>query len=195
MRAYLRLDPNLADKKAPYPDGAFRAFVEVLCFAEQQPARGYFRNDRLLRVLLEKRAKWVPFLIANGDLRVETDGRLYVETWLEWQEGDVTVPERMARLRARKASHVTEAVTLAVTLADTPPGVTDPSSGKRLAVSGKRLAEVAHRNNGSPTFMGYRPKASLEDVQRQHDAGFQLCVDCGVRRGAHKADHAFAAAT
>ncbi len=189
MRAYLRLDPRLADKKAAYPDGAHRAFVDSLCFAEQQPERGYFRNIKLLRVLLEKRARWISYLIDHGDLIPQADGRLYVEGWTEWQEGDVTVPERMVRLRNRKRAPDTPPTVMN----DTAAGVTDPSAvgGKRLAVGGSGGGSPSH---GSPTFMRYRPKASIEDVQRQHDAGFQLCVDCGVRRGAHKADHAFASA-
>src|SRR5688500_10843993 len=100
MRAYLRLDPHLADHKAAYPDGAFRAFIECLIFAEPQPKRGRFRNERLLRVLLEKRGRWVPYLISHGDLMHSGTGdELYVDGWDEWQEGDVTVPERMKRLR------------------------------------------------------------------------------------------------
>ncbi len=60
----------------------------------------------------------------------------------------------------------------------------------------KKVAANASPTNGANgNFMGFRPKASIEDVERQHDAGFQLCVDCGVRRGAHKADHAFASAS
>ena len=35
-RAYLRLDPGFAERKAHYSDGAFRALVEVLCLADEQ---------------------------------------------------------------------------------------------------------------------------------------------------------------
>jgi len=102
MRAYLRLDPNLADMKAAYPDGAFRAFVEVLCFAEQQPTRGVFRNRKLLAVLLDKRARWISFLLDREDLTEMVTGQIVVEGWQEWQEGDLKVHERMAKVRARK---------------------------------------------------------------------------------------------
>jgi hypothetical protein len=133
MRAYLRLDPNLPDRKGGYPDGAYRAYIDTLCFAEQQPQRGRFRSRRLLSVLLEKRAKWIPYLISHGDL-TETD--------------------RMRRLRARRRD-VTPTDTPDVTL----PTVYTPSSGKRLAVGGKQEAEAGGRNNGAPTtFMGFRPK-------------------------------------
>lgn len=101
-RAYLRLDPHFADRKAAYPDGAFRAFVDVLCFAEQQADRGRFRNEKLLRVLMERRARWLPFLIEHGDLTVEPDGRLYVDGWDEWQEGDFKVADRMAQVYGRR---------------------------------------------------------------------------------------------
>jgi hypothetical protein len=118
------------------------AFVACLCHADQQSERGRFRNERLLKVLLEKRARWVPFLIAHGDLVVLPDGRLYVDGWDEWQEGDLTVPERMVRLRARK--NVTNGVTPVVT-ADVTGGVTVPSS-----VSGSDVA-VNKSGGGAPS--------------------------------------------
>jgi 5-methylcytosine-specific restriction endonuclease McrA len=102
MRAYLRLDPHLADKKAEYPDGAHRAFVDTLCFAEHQPMRGRFRNQKLLAVLLEKRARWIPYLIEHGDLVPMPDGKLYVDGWDEWQEGDWKVHERVSMIRHRR---------------------------------------------------------------------------------------------
>ena len=156
MRAYLRLDPNLPDRKSDYPDGAYRAYIDTLCFAEQQPQRGRFRSRRLLAVLLDKRSRWIPYLLSHGDLTETDTGKLYVDGWDEWQEGDVTVSERMRRLRLRSRRRD-------VTPTDTPevtePTVTVPSSGKRIAVSGKQEAEAARRNNGSPqTFMGYRPR-------------------------------------
>ena len=129
MRAYLRLDPQLADKKAAYPDGAHRAFTDLLCFAEQQPHRGRFRNRKLLAVLLERRAKWIDYLIEHGDLVLMDDGRLYVDGWDEWQEGDWKVAERVARIRNRKT--VTSTVTGTVT-----PTVSTPLGG-----GGKRLAD------------------------------------------------------
>ena len=102
MRAYLRLDPQLADKKADYPDGAFRAFVEVLCWSEQQHPRGVFRSRKLLAVLLEKRARWITYLIDHGDLIAMPTGQLVVEGWTEWQEGDLKVHDRMRAVRERR---------------------------------------------------------------------------------------------
>lgn len=146
MRAYLRLDPHLPEHKAGYSDGAFRAFVEILCLGEQQPTRGAFKSERLLRVLLERRARWIRFLIAGGDLIVAADGQLYIDGWREWQEGDVTVPERMRRLRSRK--NVT-GVTPAPVTNGAPVDVT-----LRLAeaVGGKQSGERADRNgaDGNP---------------------------------------------
>ena len=191
MRAYLRLDPNLPDEKAEYPDGAYRAFVDTLCFAEHQPQRGRFRNAKLLAVLLEKRSRWIPYLIEHGDLITTESGALYVDGWDEWQEGDVTVSERMKRLRSRR-----KGVTPSDTPTVTPPTVTVPS--ERLAVGGKRLA---NSGGGAPSngdaepisFMGFRPKprASLEAVKAQDDAEWEKCAKCGTRRGAHRAEHDF----
>lgn len=120
-RAYLRLDPHLVDRKASYPDGALLAFVACLCHADQQPERGRFRNERLLKVLLERRARWIPYLLEHKDLVPLPDGRLYVDGWDEWQEGDVTVADRVARLRARRAANATPDVTPDVTVPVTKP--------------------------------------------------------------------------
>ena len=173
MRAYLRLDPNLADNKADYPDGAHRAYVDTLCFAEQQHPRGRFRNRKLLAVLLEKRARWISYLIQHGDLIEYGDGKLYVDGWDEWQEGDVTVSERMKRLRSRAKG---------VTPTDTPrvtePTVTVPSSGggggRAEAVSrggggAPSRAPNEAKPNGTGTFMGFRPKAGLHDGRHGKD--------------------------
>jgi hypothetical protein len=101
-RAYLRLDPRFDERKSHYPDGAYRALVACLCLAELQPDRGRFRSMAFLRALLERRGRWVPYLIEQGDLVTLPDGRLYIDGWDEWQEGDVTVKERMDRLRRRR---------------------------------------------------------------------------------------------
>lgn len=103
-RAYLRLDPAFYEKKLEqgYPLAAVGAYVGVLCLAELQPNRGRFRDIAVLRALLgPAAAKQVPFLMDRGDL-VDEGGRIYVDGWDEWQEGDVTVKERMQRVRNRK---------------------------------------------------------------------------------------------
>lgn len=159
MRAYLRLDPNFADRKSDYPDGAHRAYIDMLCFAEQQHPRGRFRSRKLLAVLLEKRARWIPFLIEHGDLIEFGDGKLYVEGWDQWQEGDVTVSERMKRLRSRRKGD-TPTDTPDVTVGT----VTVPSSGggggRHSAVGGGGAPSRANGEgpNGTGSFMGFRLK-------------------------------------
>lgn len=170
-RAYLRLDPLLQDHKGSYPDGALATFVLVLCLAEQQPKRGYFRNERILRALLDRRGRWIRFLVEHEDLVVQTDGSLYVDGWLEWQEGDVTVPERMRRLRARKRN--------GVTLPDTPPdtagGVYPPSSG-----GGGGGNSGGGAPSRAPTM---KPKPGL------HDGSHPDCAVCAPLRAPAASQH------
>ena len=131
MRHYIRIDPELGDRKAHYPDGALSAFILTLCFAEMQPRRGYFKQP-VLRALLERRARWITWLVDHGDL--EPRGNLlYVVGWDEWQEGDWKVKERVERIRLRRESVTPQTVTETVTST-----VNTPS--ERLAVGGKRLA-------------------------------------------------------
>ncbi len=154
MRAYLRLDPNFADRKVDYPDGAFRAYVEVLCFAEQQHPRGVFRSRKLLAVLLDKRARWITYLLEHGDLELMPTGQIVVDGWTEWQEGDWKVHERISRIRnkkphARTAATVTNDTVPTVT-GDTDATVYTPLSGGGKAVSGKQKAEAGDRNVAPP---------------------------------------------
>lgn len=204
MRAYLRLDPNLRKQKRSYPDGAFRAFVETLCAAEAQPFRGRFESRAILKALLGPRARWITYLIEHNDLAL-VDSEIEVVGWSDWQEGDITVPERMARLRAKKAAKVTgtdtATVTPPVTVPVTTPRIAEAVSGKPEAV-GEAEAEVAARNDVPPTMgfqppkRGARPMASLSSVLDQHNRDFDPCAVCGQRRGgaAHapgRADHPF----
>ena len=150
MRAYLRIDPNLADNKVGYPDGAFRAFIEVLCFAEQQHPRGVFRSRRLLAVLLDKRARWINYLLEQCDLVEMPTGQLVVEGWREWQEGDWKVHERVERIRNRQRrvrtpNTVTDDTDATVT-DDTPGTVYTPLSGGGRRSSGKQKAEAGGRS-------------------------------------------------
>jgi hypothetical protein len=94
-RAYLRIDPNL-DETHPDLDG----FIRLLCAAARQPERGRFK-DRALVDRAVGRAKATK-AIARGDVVTLPDGRLYVDGWDEWQEGDITVGERMRRMRAKR---------------------------------------------------------------------------------------------
>lgn len=104
-RAYIRVDPGLYERKVfedQYPLPALAALVGCFCMAELQPVRGRFRDQSVLRALLGSGARWVTFLIEHGDLIVQDNGALYVDGWDEWQEGDVTVKERMIRIRNRR---------------------------------------------------------------------------------------------
>lgn len=100
-RAYIRLDPGFADRKVDYPDGPHAALIDCFCFAETQMTRGRFRDIRILRALLGRRGRWVQYLVDHGDLSILPDGRVYVDGWDEWQEGDWKVNERVQLIRGR----------------------------------------------------------------------------------------------
>lgn len=103
-RAYIRLDPDFADRKDDYPDGAFAALVALFCAAATHSKRGTFKNRMLVRVILGRRSRWLAYLIEHGDVVELGDGSLYVDGWEEWQEGNWKVAERMARVRAKRKS-------------------------------------------------------------------------------------------
>lgn len=93
-KAYLRIDPNL-DSTHPSPAD----MIALMCAANRQPQRGRFKNadlaQRVLGRALYRRS------VERGDLIPNGVG-IYVDGWDEWQEGDFTVGDRMARLRRRK---------------------------------------------------------------------------------------------
>lgn len=118
-RAYLRVDPAMFERKViqqRYPPLTFAAFTAVLCLADQQPVRGRFRDERMMRALLGPLSRQAPALLERGDVVPAAShrecgncpvghgvpGQLYVDGWDEWQEGDWQVKERMARVRDKK---------------------------------------------------------------------------------------------
>jgi hypothetical protein len=106
MKAYLRIDPLIDERKSHYMPAQLGAFVKVLALSSRQGQRGRFRSIKALTGALPAAyGKHVAFLIEQGDLIEQPDGSLYFDGYDEWQEGDVTVGERMARLRNRKRNN------------------------------------------------------------------------------------------
>lgn len=102
MRAYLRIDPLIDERKSHYSPAQLGAYVKVLALASRQTHRGRFRSAKALEGALPAAyAKHVAFLIQEGDIVVLADCSLYLDGYDEWQEGDITVGERMKRLRSR----------------------------------------------------------------------------------------------
>ena len=163
-RAYVRVDPGFYERKAlaqGYPLGAVAALVGCFCLGESQPTRGSFRDRRVLGVLLGPGARWIPYLLEHGDL-VEREElpRLYIDGWHEWQEGDLTVPERMARMRAKKGKRVTPSVTPEVTAPVTPPVTASRLTGSVIAE-----AEAQDNSGGGAPYNGAAMR-SMSDDQR-----------------------------
>ena len=112
-RAYHRVDPLMDERKSHYSPAQFGAFLKVQLVAGRQKVRGRFRSIAHLRgAMPAPYLRYVDFLISEGDLDVCPDGSVYVDGWQEWQEGDLTVKDRMAALRNRRRNNgVTSGVT------------------------------------------------------------------------------------
>lgn len=93
-KAYLRIDPNL-DSTHPAPGD----MIALLCAANRQPQRGYFKSESVAQMALG-RALYRRSIV-RGDLRKNGSG-YHVDGWEDWQEGDLNVGERMRRLRERR---------------------------------------------------------------------------------------------
>jgi hypothetical protein len=108
-KAFGTCNEDGSPRRPAYGPDAIVAFYGMLELAEEQPKRGHFESERLLRVLLEgptgkgrRFARQVPFLIKQGDLVAAAGGGLDVEGWEILQEGDTTIADRVHRFRARK---------------------------------------------------------------------------------------------
>lgn len=108
-KAFGTCNDDGSPRRPAYPPDAIVAFFGMLELAEEQPRRGHFESERLLRVLLEgpngrgrRFARQVPFLITQGDLVPADLGGLDVEGWQILQEGDTTIADRVARFRNRQ---------------------------------------------------------------------------------------------
>lgn len=102
-RAYIKLDPQFPDRKDYYPDGPWRALVTLFCVAVHQPTPGTFKNERLVKVLLGRHARFLQFLIDERDVVAQKDGSFLVVGWREWQEGSYpSVGARMEAIEKRR---------------------------------------------------------------------------------------------
>jgi hypothetical protein len=192
-RAYLRMSPNL--DQHPDPLG----MVMLMCAAARQPERGRFKDRRVLeRVVGRKR---LTEMLARADV-VAVAGGYYVEGWDEWQEGDMTVSERMRRLRARRASRKRDPVTApaspARTDVTTDAVVDDPiDSLQGVDVDSESPpppAERGLRKNGtnprarktSPRQTGDNPRANGQSIRQEREAQKRGPVSVGdiLRRAA-----------
>jgi hypothetical protein len=97
------MDPNLVENMLEdgRSDAEIAAFVHLLGVAEAQSPRGRIKNRKVLAGFLGRHARHLDSLLRHGDLIELPDGRLYVEGWDEWQEGDWKVAERARRIRNR----------------------------------------------------------------------------------------------
>lgn len=112
-KAYLRLDPN-ADA---HPD--LDAMVRFMCWANRQPDRGRFKTLDVMRKLIGR--KRLQACIDRGDVEQIPDGRWLLVAWDDWQEGDLTVGERVARLRDRRRYKVTNGTVTSTVTKPLPP--------------------------------------------------------------------------
>jgi 5-methylcytosine-specific restriction endonuclease McrA len=97
------------ERKGHYSPAQLGAFLKIQLVAGRQTNRGTFRSVAALKAMLPTAyARHVDFLVDEGDLIVGTDGSVYVDGWKEWQEGDLTVRDRMRALRGRRSEDRSE---------------------------------------------------------------------------------------
>lgn len=129
-KAYLRISPDLDQHEDPM------VMVLLICAANRQPQRGRFKSSAVVeRIIGRKRfAKCV----ARGDL-VHEGTAWYLDGWDEWQEGDLTVGERMRRLREKRGVASNRNLTVSQGVSQPYPERIPPSeASRRLGVKASR---------------------------------------------------------
>jgi hypothetical protein len=169
-RAYLRLDPNI-DQTHPDLD----SFVRLMCAAARQPERGRFRDRAVLERAVGKSK--VTRAMARGDVVTLPDGRLYLEGWDEWQEGDHTVAERMKRMRDRRKRSKTVSRVTPVASPDRNDVTTDAVAKELVGIVGVGDSDdsppppAGRRANGTnPRAIGTNPRANGTSPRQEREA-------------------------
>lgn len=171
-RAYLRMSPNLDQHPNPL------AMVQAMCAASRQPERGRFREAVVLERTVGRKA--YRLMVERGDVVPADPGPgVYLDGWDEWQEGDLTVGERMRRHRAKKADKKQQRNAK----------VTPPASPRRIAVTTTALDNslvgtsqaigvddsppppVGRRKDGTnPRSVGTNPRANGTSPRQEREA-------------------------
>jgi hypothetical protein len=189
-KAFGTTNDDGSPRRPAYPADAIVAFYGMLELAEEQPRRGRFESERLLRVLLEgpsgagrRFARQVGFLIAQGDLVRQEDGSLVVEGWEILQEGDTTIADRVARFRSRKRSD---------------PTYHDPVSGAQRTALWRLRRRVFERDGWTCRYCGkaIEPKGwaiaehVIPDGLTSEENLVAACRSCNKRKGGRTPDEA-----
>ena len=90
LRDWVKVARELRKTRGHYPDGPIVALVFAFCKAAEQPEPGTFDSVLILRAILDstgqRRGRHVPFLIEQGDVVVEADGRATLPNWRTFQD-------------------------------------------------------------------------------------------------------------
>jgi hypothetical protein len=177
-KAYLRLDPNV-DQTHPDLEGLIR----LMCAANRQPQRGRFKSRAIVEIIVGRsRAK---AFIERGDLIPQDGGRFYLDSWDEWQEGDMTVGERQKRIRQKRAGAVTPPLPDRDTTVTEPVVERDPPS---LVEDVKDVKAKDSLKGVLPAGMDDEPEAPLIQWLAQHKCyvipgnGYHRQLITGVER-------------
>lgn len=171
-RAYLRMSPNLDQHPNPL------AMVQAMCAANRQPERGRFREPVVLERTVGRKA--YRMMVERGDIVPAAPGPgVYLDGWDEWQEGDMTVAERMRRHRARKAEkkrtrdakvtppaspHRNAVTTTAL-------DIDDVGTSQAIDVDDSPPPQVGRRKNGTnPRAIGTNPRATGTSLRQEREA-------------------------
>lgn len=136
-KPYLRLDPDIDQKHPERLDD----FIRLMCTANRQVPRGRFRSRAVLESLFGK--PLVAWFYARGDVADLDDGKVIVPGWDGWQEGDMTVAERMARLRSKAVTTPS---------LDRDDDVSEPSPDRSTPLKGVKASR--HKTFSSPDGEG-----------------------------------------
>jgi Restriction endonuclease len=168
------MSPNLDQHPNPL------AMVQAMCAANRQPERGRFREPVVLERTVGRKAYRA--MVDREDVVPANPGPgVYLDGWDEWQEGDMTVAERMRRHRARKADKKVK-------------------TGRERTAEWRLKGEVLARDGFVCRYCGayeYPREFLVAEHVIPHPAGptdidnlVTACIPCNVRKGSRTPEEA-----
>lgn len=158
-KAYLRMSPNLDQHPDPL------AMVKAMCAANRQPERGLFREAVVLERAVGRKA--YKAMVQRGDIKpADPAPGIILAGWDDWQEGDLTVAERMRRMRAKKKDRKRDRVTPPASpdrnaVTTTATSSTSSLVPETVGVDDSPPPPAGRRKNGTnPRAQGTNPRAT-----------------------------------
>jgi hypothetical protein len=152
---YIRLMVDLAEETADLSDAEFRALILAMLNAPRYADAGRYPTIDLARFLLPRRLRPALSRLVKSErwMREDASAGVQIDGWVESNEGDWQVRERVARYRARQrdaeGQTVTSVTNAAVTGETNATVITPSEQGQEALADSKEQGHAQSRSSDS----------------------------------------------